>query len=404
MAVRFLPKDQLSALLAALAQEAAVWTPVSASNGVVEFQRWEPGVEVELEVLLARQSPKELVFPQTETYLDYRYLMACPAVRPDTPEEAKLELEDEGGEVVAVSPPVSHELLVLQEAGGPEGGGADGEESESSSKAPGGFSAQVILGLRPCDARGFAQMDNVFSGYGGFYFDPYYNARRQATALVAVTCQSPRSTCFCRAVGGSPAGTEAVDVLLTEIDGGYGAEAFSEKGEGIVALGALREATAAEAEAVAVAKAEAEQAVEVPFQLEGVREGLRANFADPRWEGLSLRCISCGTCTYVCPNCYCFNINDEIVEGRGERFRCWDNCFNPSYTLETSGHNPRESKTARFRNRFSHKFWYYPEKYDSLLCSGCGRCIMHCPTRIDIREVVRTMGAPAAEQPAPEEE
>ena len=109
-----------------------------------------------------------------------------------------------------------------------------------------------------------------------------------------------------------------------------------------------------------------------------------------------MRCISCGTCTYVCPNCYCFNISDELVETRGERYRTWDNCFNPIYTEETSGHNPRAQKSNRFRNRFSHKFWYYPEKYDSLLCSGCGRCIMHCPTRIDIREVLRVMGAQAS--------
>ncbi len=113
-----------------------------------------------------------------------------------------------------------------------------------------------------------------------------------------------------------------------------------------------------------------------------------------------MRCISCGTCTYVCPNCYCFSINDQIVETKGERYRCWDNCFNPQYTEETSGHNPRAAKSNRFRNRFSHKFWYYPDKYDSLLCSGCGRCIMHCPTRIDIREVLRVMGSPAGQPPA----
>ncbi len=133
--------------------------------------------------------------------------------------------------------------------------------------------------------------------------------------------------------------------------------------------------------------------MDIPFQLEGLAENLRANLEDPEWIELSMRCISCGTCTYVCPNCYCFTINDEKVETSGERLRSWDNCFNPIYTLETSGHNPRDPKPNRFRNRFSHKFWYYPEKYDSLLCSGCGRCISSCPTRIDIREVLRTMGS-----------
>lgn len=393
--MKFLARDQLPALLAELATAATVWTPVKLSNGAVQFDRWVPGVDVELDVLLARQSPKEIVFPQTETYLDYRYLMVCSAQKPESTEEAREELrlseEGEGGEVVAVAPPVAHELLVVEDVGGgPEG--EPGAGSVAGSHGP----EQVILGLRPCDARGFAQMDNVFGGYGGFYFDPYYNARRNNTTLVAVTCRTPRSTCFCRALGGSPAGTEGVDVLLTEIEGGFAAEAVTPRGEEFVSRSVFAEAQQGVEEATAAAKQAAEAGVDSPFTLDGVRESLKAGFESPAWHELAMRCISCGTCTYVCPSCYCFNVNDEIVEGTGERFRCWDNCFNPMYTLETSGHNPRDAKYARFRNRFSHKFWYYPDKYGSLLCSGCGRCIMHCPTRIDIREVLRTLVAGAA--------
>ena len=255
--------------------------------------------------------------------------------------------------------------------------------------------AQVIFGLRPCDARGFVQMDQVFGGYGGFYFDPLYNARREATTLLAVACRDPRSTCFCTAIGGSPAGTEGVDALFTQVDGGFTVEALTEKGEAALAAAGLTDAGDAQSAATAVKDAAAAK-IDLPFELEGVRDNLRANIEGRQWHDLAMRCISCGTCTYVCPNCYCFNISDELVETRGERYRTWDNCFNPLYTEETSGHNPRAQKSNRFRNRFSHKFWYYPDKYDSLLCSGCGRCIMHCPTRIDIREVLRVMGSPAS--------
>ncbi len=390
--MKFLARDQLPSLLAHLASSATVWAPVKLASGLVQFEPWEPGVEVELDTLLAKQSPKEVVFPQTETYLGYRYLMVCSAVRPEAIEEAREEFrlsEDvEGAEIVAVAPPVSREMLVVADVGGGIGG-EGGMGSLAGVQAP----AQVVFGLRPCDARGFAQMDSVFAGAGGFYFDPYYNARRENTVLVAVTCRRPRTTCFCRALGGGPAGTEGVDVLLTEVDGGFAAEAFTPKGEQLLSADSFVEGQSDLPEAAAAAKAAAESLVDVPFQLEGLREALRSGFESPRWRELSMRCISCGTCTYVCPSCYCFNINDEIVEGTGERFRCWDNCFNPMYTLETSGHNPREAKYTRFRNRFNHKFWYYPEKYHSLLCSGCGRCIMHCPTRIDIREVLRTMAA-----------
>jgi ferredoxin len=363
MAIKYVKSDQLPAFLESLAKNARVVAPFK-RDGVVQFEPWALGKDVELDVLLAKQSPKEYVFLQTETYLTFGYEMEAPA--------------EEGAEGEAAIP---HETVAV----------------EAINEAP----AQVIFGLRPCDARGFVQMDQVFTGYGGFYFDPLYNARREATTLLAVTCREPRSTCFCTAVGGCPSGREGVDALFTEVDGGFAVEPLTEKGEAALAAAGAALADATEAQTVEAneIKVLATTKVDVPFALDGIRDNLHDNIADG-WHDLAMRCISCGTCTYVCPNCYCFSINDQIVETKGERYRCWDNCFNPQYTEETSGHNPRAAKSNRFRNRFSHKFWYYPDKYDSLLCSGCGRCIMHCPTRIDIREVLRVMGSPAGQPPA----
>ena len=363
MAIKFLKADALSAFLAALAKDARVVAPVK-TDGVVQFAPWTEGTPVELDVLLAKQSPKEWLFPQTETYLKFGYGKAAPAA---AAEEGATEAPKSGADAPIPLPTVT---------------------LEPQNEAP----AQVIFGLRPCDARGLVQMDQVFGGYGGFYYDPLYNARRAATTVLAVTCAEPRSTCFCTAIGGCPAGHEGVDALFTPIEGGFAVEAFSEKGEALLSAPGLAEATAAQNSEAAEVKVNATTKVDVPFALEGIRDHLHDNIADPGWHDLCMRCISCGTCTYVCPNCYCFSINDEIVESSGERYRVWDNCFNPTYTEETSGHNPRAQKSNRFRNRFSHKFWYYPDKYDSLLCSGCGRCIMHCPTRIDIREVLTVMG------------
>ena len=371
MAIKYLKSDQLPAFLSWLAEKNRVVAPIK-TDGVVQFQPWAAGKDVELDVLLAKQSPKEFVFLQSETYLKFGYQTVLP---------------EEGAEgATAGEPALPHESVQV----------------EALNEAP----AQVIFGLRPCDARGFVQMDRVMGGYGGFYYDPLYNARREATTLLAVTCAEPRSTCFCTAIGGCPAGHEGVDALFTQVEGGFIVEALNEKGETATAgFGALTDASDAQTAEANETKVLASTKVDVPFALDGVRDNLHDNIENQRWHDLAMRCISCGTCTYVCPNCYCFSVNDEIVENTGERYRCWDNCFNPLYTEETSGHNPRAAKSNRFRNRFSHKFWYYPDKYDSLLCSGCGRCIMHCPTRIDIREVVRVMGGaegPAVAAPAAE--
>ena len=161
MAIKFLKQDQLPAFLEALAKNARVVAPFK-RDGVVQFEPWQSGKEVELDVLLAKQSPKEWIFPQTETYLKFDYSTVMP---------------EEGAAGADGAPALPHEAI----------------EVETLNEAP----AQVIFGLRPCDVRGFVQMDQVFGGYGGFYFDPLYNARREATTLLAVTCRDPRSTCFC---------------------------------------------------------------------------------------------------------------------------------------------------------------------------------------------------------------
>ena len=379
MAIKFLKDDQLAAFLGYLAEKAVVLAPVK-DQGVVQFTPWKPGTDVELDVLLAKQSPKEFIFRQTETYLKFNYHMEAPAAAGDAAPTA-------GAAAGADTPASEAAIEAATEAAIPY----ETVDVEPVVEAP----AQVIFGLRPCDARGFAQMDNVFGGYGGFYFDPLYNAKREATTLLAVTCRDPRSTCFCTAIGGSPAGTEGVDALFTQVDGGFTAEALTPKGEQALGFSGFADAAGTETGAADAVKESALARMDVPFTLAGIRDNLKANFEGQSWHDLCMRCISCGTCTYVCPNCYCFSVNDELVESRGERYRVWDNCFNPLYTEETSGHNPRMAKSNRFRNRFSHKFWYYPDKYDSLLCSGCGRCVVHCPTRIDIREVLRVMGSPA---------
>ena len=77
MAIKYLAQDQLPAFLAHLAANARVVAPVK-TDGVVQYEVWEPGKTVELDVLLAKQSPKEWVFPQCETFLKFQYRMEEP--------------------------------------------------------------------------------------------------------------------------------------------------------------------------------------------------------------------------------------------------------------------------------------------------------------------------------------
>jgi len=110
------------------------------------------------------------------------------------------------------------------------------------------------------------------------------------------------------------------------------------------------------------------------------------------WEELQFACIICGVCTFICPTCWCFDIQDEVLKGDGLRLRNWDSCMFPLFTLHGSGHNPRSQKLQRVRQRFMHKLKYFPDKYHKgVACVGCGRCVQQCPVNIDIRQVFRLM-------------
>jgi formate hydrogenlyase subunit 6/NADH:ubiquinone oxidoreductase subunit I len=138
------------------------------------------------------------------------------------------------------------------------------------------------------------------------------------------------------------------------------------------------------AAASADAKGKALADVKVWFDLKELEKKLPGSFDGPVWITQSLRCIGCGTCSYACPACTCFDIQDETDGNKGMRLRCWDSCGLGNFTLHTSGHNPREVQSQRWRQRIMHKFSYQPDQLSVVGCVGCGRCSRACPVDMNI--------------------
>lgn len=276
------------------------------------------------------------------------------------------------------------------------------ELRETPSPRPG-----LVFGLPSCDARGWLVFDPVYKGSGsnGKFQDNYYLRRREQAVLIVKTCARPLSTCFCNWVGGGPASPEGADVLATELKEGLLLEPITGKGAMVLDSTLLRPAEPSQVAEAAQSRAGAEAAMPKAVDLwsrEGCARALRDKFDDAGfWRDQAAKCLSCGACTHLCPTCYCFDICDEERGSRGLRLRSWDSCMLPLYTQETSGHNARNAKTARLRNRVSHKFSFYPAlhpgspdkteaagKQGQIACCGCGRCIKSCPSAVDIRRIV----------------
>lgn len=108
------------------------------------------------------------------------------------------------------------------------------------------------------------------------------------------------------------------------------------------------------------------------------------------WEELGQRCLGCGICTYVCPICHCFSIEDRVgLDDKCSRCRKWDACTLPNFAKIAGGHSFRPTLKERYYNWFYHKFVRAYKEYGKSQCVGCGACKRNCPAGIDIQEVLK---------------
>lgn len=334
--------SNLDRMFAAVAAKEPIYLPVEQGDGTAAFEPWAEG-KTYAPVLNTVRSAKDFFFPQVEDMMAFRL------------EGQKIDIMDTR------------------------------ESCED----------YVMFGVRACDVRSFDILDRV---YLSDPVDTYYKNRRDHGTVVSIACSRPAETCFCGTFDIDPA-NPAGDVQGWIAGENLYLEACTEKGETFLAqIADLTE----EADAASVEEQKKEiRAIQDRLPLKDVRvpEKMRSDslgvFADPKWAELSEACMGCGSCTFVCPTCQCFDIRD-FNSGHGiERYRCWDSCMYSEFTQEAAG-NPRTTQLQRFRQRFMHKLSYYPDKYDGVYnCVGCGRCLKKCPQSLNIVKVMKAFGGDA---------
>ena len=333
-------KENLSALFQKVAETQELYLPVN-SNGQVNFAAWTEGANVDLDTLKSVKSPKDAFFPQSENLYTVRK------------EDKKIKIDPEA--------------LKDQDF--------------------------VVFGMRACDVKGVEVLDKVF------LVDPvdtFYAARRAHGTIVAMACHEPEETCFCK-VFGVDCAEPVADVATWMIGEDLYWKPITEKGEALTeAVKSLLSADGDDAkveEEKAAVKAIVEKLPYSNLSLEGWNgDALEEKFNSPKWEELYKPCLACGTCTFVCPTCQCYDIKDYDTGHGLQRYRCWDSCMYSDFTMMAHGNN-RTSQLQRFRQRFMHKLVYFPANNDGMYsCVGCGRCVEKCPSSLNIVKVIKSMG------------
>ncbi|MCL2235095.1 MAG: 4Fe-4S dicluster domain-containing protein [Defluviitaleaceae bacterium] len=253
----------------------------------------------------------------------------------------------------------------------------------------------AIFGIKACDIEAIKVLDNIYLSKQPV--DMFYKARRDNAVLISLACNEPKNACFCHAFGldaGNPGGD-----VTTWINGdNLYIQGQTDKGSAYVEemSGLLEAADFGDLSGLQANIRETAQNLpyaKLPLDKGFTSEDMMAMFNSEQWGSFHRACIGCGTCTYSCPTCSCYDIKDhDGGDCKGvTRFRCWDSCMYPDFTLMAHGNN-RLTQKERFRQRFMHKLMYHPMNYEGQFgCVGCGRCINKCPVSLNIVKIIKSL-------------
>lgn len=122
---------------------------------------------------------------------------------------------------------------------------------------------------------------------------------------------------------------------------------------------------------------------------EALAQAVENSKDNPIWDELAQKCLGCGICTYVCPICHCFSIEDTVkLDDSRIRCRKWASCILSEFSRVAGGHNFRPDLKQRYYAWFYHKFVRAYKEYGRSQCVGCGACKRNCPAGIDIKEIL----------------
>ena len=331
--------DSMNLVFAEISKNADLYLPVDQTDGSAAYTKWAAGT-VWSNALNTVKSPKDFFFPQTEDLMRFK-------------------TQGKNIEVIDIRT---------------------------------GCEDFVIFGVRACDVRSFDILDRVFLTEPR---DSFYAMKRERGIIVSLACNRPSETCFCKTFGIDPA-EPAGDIAAWMTETHIFFEAKTEKGKNLLdRISALTEDC--DNDAVVAQKAKINAIMDrLPLKSLSTDAfgGGKTNelFRDPAWDELSSACLGCGTCTFVCPTCQCYDIKDFNTGSGVIRYRCWDSCMYSEFTKMAHGNN-RLTQKERFRQRFMHKLVYYPENNAGLFsCVGCGRCLAKCPISMNIVKVMKKIG------------
>ena len=170
---------------------------------------------------------------------------------------------------------------------------------------------KVLVGVHPYDLIAINMMDAV---YLGAHVDDNYEVRRRNTIIIASDILNVPPKAFCASLGTHTV-EKGYDLLVTQLDDRYVVEEGTPAGtELLKRFAETRESSPYDIERVEKLREELPSRYQRGLHVDKYKwsEILEENYEHPLWEENARKCLTCGTCTLVCPTCVCYDVHDEV--------------------------------------------------------------------------------------------
>jgi ferredoxin len=250
---------------------------------------------------------------------------------------------------------------------------------------------RIIIGIPNCDIEGLSLLDDIY--LDNDFTDILYMEKRENTLLISSDCFGTQEHCHCLSYDIKPYSVRNADLSIISYDGKIIFRIISSKGEEFVST--IQGVELLEDESILTAIEKEHHLTESKLNisnkgLPGYKQtGELVNRSKKEiWEKYSSHCVSCGGCTTICPTCTCFLLIDKPGF---EKVKQLDTCQYPGFERVAGGEDALYELPHRFRNRYMCKYVWKPQKFNSLACTGCGRCIEACIGKINKNELFREL-------------
>jgi formate hydrogenlyase subunit 6/NADH:ubiquinone oxidoreductase subunit I len=248
---------------------------------------------------------------------------------------------------------------------------------------------RVLIGLHACDINALLKLDKVMTQE--FFPSPYYISRRKNTFIIGID-HEPCQGGFCHSLGTDTV-DRGFDLFLTDLGDRYFVAIDSERGFTTLHQVPVREVTEQDTTEYLSARRKISSGFGPSLDVRQLPNLLDIEFDSEVWHRWGSKCLSCGSCSMVCPTCYCYGVNEQVSLNfaEGAKVRQLYSCNLVDFAQVAGGHNFRPGRETRLKYRYYHQHRGFVEAYDEPKCVGCGRCGRTCLAGITPPDIIRDL-------------